>query len=68
MIGSCERCSAQGVVEKHHMILRSRGGHRGPIATLCCPCHRGVHEHSIEDWADWILRPGEKKKEGRIDF
>ena len=50
------------------MILRSRGGHDGPIATLCCPCHRGVHEHSIEDWADWILRPGEKKKEGRIDF
>ena len=68
MIGTCERCTTIGVVEKHHMILRSRGGHDGPIATLCCSCHRGVHAHSIEDWGDWILRPGEKKKEKDVQF
>ena len=69
MIGTCERCDKRGVqCEKHHMIPRSSGGHDGPIALLCCECHRGVTDHSIEDWNDWILRPGEKKKERPIDF
>lgn len=64
----CERCGARGAVEKHHMVPRSRGGHDGPMADLCLSCHRGVHDHTVEDWKDWILRLGEEKRDAPIEF
>jgi hypothetical protein len=50
------------------MILRSQGGHDGPIAMLCLLCHRNVHDHNAKDWRKWILKRGEEKPERPIQF
>jgi hypothetical protein len=38
-------CGKAGVVEQHHVIPRSRGGHHGPQVPLCRACH--TRHHSV---------------------
>ena len=55
--GRCDRCQQRaGRLEAHHIHPRSRGGghelENG--AALCWPCHIRIHDHSADDWEDWI--------------
>ncbi|QDU67660.1 HNH endonuclease [Engelhardtia mirabilis] len=52
----CERCSSAWELQAHHFLPKSRGGPDLPEngICLCAKCHRGVHDHTVEDWASWI--------------
>jgi predicted restriction endonuclease len=58
----CERCGFaprdSGMLEAHHRLPKSRGGTNvlANGACLCRACHRGAHDHTIDDWRDWIVR------------
>jgi hypothetical protein len=41
----CCYCGKGGVVEMHHVIPRSQGGHAGPQVPLCQSCH--TRHHSV---------------------
>jgi hypothetical protein len=64
--GVCEICLSEGVIEKHHIISRSKiesletGQHgsdldlmKNPrnIITLCIPCHELTDSHHFRRWA-----------------
>ena len=68
LIAACARCRLVGPLQTHHTRLRSQGGHDSPKAYLCYQCHRLVHDHSVEDWEDWIQRTGEEPKQQGPDF
>lgn len=52
----CARCKLLARTEKHHITPRSRGGTDtlDNIAYLCASCHRGVHDHTVNDWRRWL--------------
>ena len=64
--GVCEICLSEGVIEKHHIISRSKieslepGEHgfdldlmKNPrnLKTLCVPCHQLTDSHRYRRWA-----------------
>ena len=55
----CERCSASGRLEVHHVLNRSQGGRNDgspPLAALCPPCHRFLTDHPAQARADgWSI-------------
>ena len=42
----CGLCGSTRNLEHHHVIPRSRGGHKGPTVTLCRTCHTKHHSVS----------------------
>lgn len=63
----CRRCHRWARTERHHRVPRSRGGTKVDCVDLCLDCHRGVHDHTVEDWRAWLLRPGEAV-ENELEF
>ena len=51
----CSRCGRTGIIEMHHVVPRSRGGHRGPVVALCERCHH--HHHSVSPYS-WDYHDG----------
>lgn len=53
-----ERCTIPGCgsamhLERHHIVPRSRGGHDGPLRTLCWTHHEMVRLRCLHfDWRD----------------
>ncbi len=54
---ACERCGDKRRLILHHRLSRAQGGLEEPenLAALCTPCHSGIHDHTAEDWQDWIV-------------
>ena len=52
----CKRCSGTWGVAMHHILPVGKGGKDTleNVLLLCWYCHRGVHDHLVNDWADWI--------------
>ena len=52
----CQRCGSLFDLEAHHFLPKSRGGEDDPAngICLCHSCHRGVHDHTVDDWDRWI--------------
>lgn len=52
----CERCGETRDLHAHHRIPKGRGGSNRPLngACLCWGCHREVHDHTVDDWRDWL--------------
>lgn len=46
--GNCGLCGEYIVLDRHHTVLRSHGGHKKKKVYLCRKCHRWVHEHPLE--------------------
>lgn len=77
---ACERCSAKanrygfcesGPLDPHHPWSRGRGGkdEEWNGVLLCRRCHRGVHDHTVDDWADWLAsdEEGARSIRARLD-
>lgn len=53
--GVCERCDrVTDNLDAHHKRTNPRVHDPELGAALCRPCHRGVHDHSAEDWREWF--------------
>jgi 5-methylcytosine-specific restriction endonuclease McrA len=44
----CQSCGSLSAVEVHHQRFRSHQGAdaKSNLITLCCKCHREIHEHA----------------------
>lgn len=46
---------------RHHVILRSQGGHDGPTIDVCSPCHRYIHANPAEAYEQgWLKHAWER--------
>lgn len=42
-------------IHRHHVILRSQGGHDGPTLDVCLPCHLFIHANpSVSYEHGWL--------------
>ena len=54
----CERCAEHGEQvygqDAHHMRRNPRKHDAALGAFLCSPCHRAIHDHTVDDWQRWF--------------
>ena len=56
---TCEAMTSACTVRpahRHHVILRSQGGHDGPTLDVCAPCHLHIHANPAEAYERGWLR------------
>jgi 5-methylcytosine-specific restriction endonuclease McrA len=44
-IGNCVLCGEYGLLDKHHVLTRSRGGSEQGVVRLCRDCHKWVDDN-----------------------
>ena len=54
--GQCVRCAAPGGVVHHRQGRRKNDPHAiAGLVLLCDPCHRHVHDHPAESYANGLM-------------